>query len=492
MGGIRGRLAAALVALVAITVLAIGVGTYLFVDARLRDGLLADANRQVQFDLTVLVPNALPRGATSQTFEASGLPAALRLRGGVEEIVVFGDDEVYVSAGFLADTLGALPADLRSVVARGEIGYAWVELGGAPSLVIGSRAPATDGVAGPEMYFVFPAGAIDTALGQLRLGLAVVAGLALFLAVLLSRAIATRILRPVASGGLAAARIAAGDLSARVPVEGSDELAAFAAEFNQMADALASTITRLEASERENRRFVADVAHELRTPLTALVAEAALIEGDLDRLAPQARRAAELLVADVRRLHVLVEDLMELSRFDAGVEAVDVAPVDLAAAVGRIIAARHSDARLAVPPERILLESDIRRLDRIVGNLLDNARVHAPGSPVDVSVQAAPGGATVSVADRGPGASPEVMAHLFDRFYKGDPSRRTGSSGIGLAIAAEHARLLGGTLSAAPRPGGGLVFTLFLPVTNSLPAGDGPVLSGVDDPIVPRSAADPA
>ena len=476
MGGIRTRLALAIVGLVAVTVLTIGVGTYVFVDARLRDGLLADATRQAQFNLSVLVPGSLPAGTNAHTFPATGLPRAFRLRGDVEEIVDFEDGKPYYSDAALSGAVDALPADLRSTVSAGHLGFAWQTLAGRPVLVVAGLAAA-----GPAIYFVFPAGSIDTALGQLRLGLGIVALVALLLAMTTAGLIARGILRPVRSGSAAAARIAAGDLSARVAGGGTDEFARWAAEFNRMADSLESTIGRLAASESQNRRFVADVAHELRTPLTALVAEASLIEAGLEDLPPDARRAAELLVADVRRLRTLVEDLMELSRFDAHAEEAERRPVDLGRIVAAAVAARLPEAAVSLPAEPVVVESDVRRLDRIVGNLLDNARTHAPGASVEVSLSREGNDATIAVVDRGPGVAPETLGHLFDRFFKAEPSRRSGGSGLGLAIAAEHAALLGGTLAARARAGGGLELVLTLPVTRSLPDGDPGDTSGVED-----------
>jgi two-component system sensor histidine kinase MtrB len=489
MRGIRTRLALALVALVAVTVTAIGVGTYLFVDSRLRDGLLDDAARQAQFNLSVLVPERLPGGVTREAYGSSGLAEAFRLRGGVETIVDYRDGGLAdVSSVSLApDVVGGFPAALRDAVAAGRLGFSWQAVAGRPSLVLGGRSAGN----GPDFYFVFPAESVGAALEQLRLGLVVAALVAVVLALATAGIVARGILRPVDSGSAAAARIAAGDLSARVPAGGADEFARFATEFNRMADSLAATIARLERSESQNRRFVADVAHELRTPLTALVAEASIIEAGLDRLGPDARRAAELLVADVRRLRVLVDDLMELSRFDARVEQAELEPIDLGDAVRSIVASRLPTAAIGLPPAPVVVEADVRRLDRIVGNLLDNARDHAPGSPVDVTVGDDEAWAWISVADRGPGVAPDALRHLFDRFYKADASRHGGSSGLGLAIAAEHAGLLGGTLVAENRAGGGLAVTLRLPVvTGSLPGRD--VMDTDRSEAVDGSSASPA
>jgi signal transduction histidine kinase len=467
LGGLRVRLALTLVALVAVTVAAIGVGVYAFVDASLRTRLIQEARRQADFNLSVLLPSAVPPPTDVASFQASGLPAAFRFRGDVETIADFGAGGVYASSFALEGALGELDPALRQIVAGGQLGYAWQELRGGSVLVVGGRQGGP-----PDLYFVFDAGGVDDALLQLRLGLGAAALIAVLLALGTAGIIARGILRPVAAAGAAAREIAAGDLSARVPAGGHDELGRLATEMNRMADSLGGTVARLEAAQQQNRRFVADVAHELRTPLTALVAEASLIESGLGALPPDARRAAELLVSDVRRLRTLVDDLLEISRFDADAEHAVLEPVDLGRVIASVVASRHAEAAITLPEARIIVDSDPRRLDRILGNLLDNARAHAPGSPVEVSLQPTDEGAVIVVADRGAGVPRDALAHLFDRFYKADPSRPSGGSGLGLAIAAEHARLLGGSLRARNRPGGGLVIMLLLPVTQPLPVGD--------------------
>ena len=472
--GIRARLALTLVALVAVTVAAIGIGVYAFVDTSLRARLLADARQQVDYNLSVLLPGADPRPTDARTFEASDLPTAFALRGSGRVVADFGDGAPYEPAS-LAGELAGISPEVRSIVGGGQLGYAWQELAGEPVLVLGGRQGGP-----PDLYFVFGAEPIEEALAGLRAGLLAGAAAAIGVALLVAGVIARWLLRPVAEAGRAARRIADGDLAARVPERGRDEVGRWAAEFNRMADSLEATVTRLEASQRHNREFVSDVAHELRTPLTALVAEASLVEADLPSMPADRRRPVELLVADVRRLRVLVDDLMEVSRFDAGAEQVAAEPVDLGRVVTGAVAARLPGATVALPPTPIVVESDPRRLDRIIGNLLDNARDHAPGSTVEVSLQPARDGAVVVVADRGPGVPRDAVPHLFERFYKADPSRAGGSSGLGLAIAAEHAALLGGSLRARNRPGGGMVFALTLPVTPSLRPGDAPDTGGDD------------
>ena len=334
--------------------------------------------------------------------------------------------------------------------------------------------------AGPAVYFIHDAATLESTLEQLRLALAVGTIALILVALVVARSVARGVLAPVDAASRAAERIEGGDLSARVPVTSDDEFGAWAERFNRMAEALGETIGRLEAAEAQNRRFVADVAHELRTPLAALVAEASILDDHLGSLPEESRRAGELLVADIARLRTLVNDLMEISRFDAGAEQIALEPVDIGRLVTTVVAARLPEASVEIPVDLPVVETDPRRLERILGNLLDNAREHAAGSPVEVRVERAPDALVVSVADRGPGVSPERLPHIFERFYKADPSRHAGSSGLGLAIAAEHADLLGGVLTAQARAGGGLRLDVRLPVTGSLRIGDDPAMSEDD------------
>ena len=156
-------------------------------------------------------------------------------------------------------------------------------------------------------------------------------------------------LAPVEAASRAAERIERGDLSARVPVTSNDEFGTWAQRFNRMAEALGDTIGRLEAAEAQNRRFVADVAHELRTPLAALVAEASILREHLGELPPESRRAGELLVSDVGRLRALVDDLMEVSRFDARAEQIALEPVDLGRLVATVAAGKAAGGRARSP-----------------------------------------------------------------------------------------------------------------------------------------------
>lgn len=467
MRTVRWRLTVAVVALVAVTAVVLGVGAYAFVDLELRAGLVRDAGRQASFNLAELVPRAgLPLDADVAAFEATDLPAQFRLRGDVATRVELTNGDTWVDPASAASL--ALGARAREAIDRGELAYEWGSLEDGPVLVVGGR-PQTGN---PVFLFGFDATPVETALATLRVALVIGAIVLVIVALAVARAVAATLLRPVRDASEAAARMSAGDLSARVPVASRDEFGAWAERFNAMASNLQATIGRLESAQDQNRRFVAEVSHELRTPLTALVAEASILRAHLDVLPPDARRAGELLVDDIARLRVLVDDLMELSRFDARAEQAATRPVDLGDVIRSVAATRSPAARLDLPRDRVLLETDPRRIDRILGNLLDNAREHAPGAPVEVGLAADHDTALVWVADRGPGVPDEELGRIFERFRKVEPSRGGGGSGLGLAIAAEHAALLGGTLRATARDGGGTRFELRLPVTGSLPDGD--------------------
>ena len=179
-----------------------------------------------------------------------------------------------------------------------------------------------------------------------------------------------------------------------------------------MAAELEAKISALSAAQARERRFTADVAHELRTPLTALVGEASLLAAHLDAMPEDARRPAELLVADVGRLRRLVEDLMEISRFDAGRESVQADTVDLGSLVAATVRSRGWEERVRLDADEVVVTSDPRRLERIVGNLVGNALEHG-GRGVAVRVGADGVGSFVEVVDQGPGIAPEHLeAHL--------------------------------------------------------------------------------
>jgi two-component system sensor histidine kinase MtrB len=281
---------------------------------------------------------------------------------------------------------------------------------------------------------------------------------------------ARRVLRPVRRLARAADRLAHGNLAIRLAVRGDDEMADLTRTFNAMASALAGTVEELRRRETQSRRFVADVSHELRTPLAAMTAVADLLAEEGARLPGDVGAAAQLVSRETRNLNRLVDDLVEISRFDASTAVLRLEDVDLAAAVRDCLELRGWSRRVSTHvPDDLLIRVDPRRLDVILANLVGNALAHgAPPVEVVARTEAGPDGDRVlalSISDHGPGLGHDVLPHVFDRFYKADTARtRSDGSGLGLAIALENARLHDGSIQAADRPGGGAVFTVWLPL----------------------------
>ncbi|MGO1050584.1 ATP-binding protein [Crossiella sp. CA198] len=288
--------------------------------------------------------------------------------------------------------------------------------------------------------------------------------LALPLAALLALLAARGVLRPVRELRGATRRLAGGDLGARLEVKGSDELADLAHTFNDTAAALDRTVTGLQRMEADARRFVADVSHELRTPLAAMTAVTDVLDEESANLPGDAQIAARLVGQETRKLARLVEDLIEISRFDAGAARLVLTEVDVAEAVRNTLRARGwIDSVRTELPEGVLTKLDARRLDVIVANLVGNALRHGQ-PPVVATLTASPQWIEFSVTDHGPGLPEAVLPQVFARFYKADSARsRSEGSGLGLAIAWENAQLHYGTIEAANAPHGGARFTLRLP-----------------------------
>ena len=271
------------------------------------------------------------------------------------------------------------------------------------------------------------------------------------------------ILGPIRRLGAAARRLGRGELDVRLEITGTDELADVSRTFNETARALALSMEELRAMDAASRRFVADVSHELRTPLTAMTAVTEVLEDFVDA-DPTTMSAAHLIANETKRLARLVEDLMEISRMDAGTAGMRVEDVNLPELIAASVEARGWRGKVRINAPRVLpVEVDARRVDVVLANLCGNALKHG-GEPVELTVRSSPDVVLIEVADNGPGIPPDALPHIFERFYKADKARgRSEGSGLGLAIAWENARLHDGELSARNRPEGGAVFTFRLP-----------------------------
>jgi signal transduction histidine kinase len=268
-------------------------------------------------------------------------------------------------------------------------------------------------------------------------------------------------------------RLGQGDLQARAPEEGGDEVAAVASSFNRMAEELATRADALQASDRARRQLLADVSHELNTPLTAMRGYLETLSmPDLDIDVVMRQRYLGIVTEESYRLERIVGDLLDLARLEGGGTTMQRATVEVPALFERVakrherdMAARRVQLVQIVAPGAETVAGDPDRLEQAIQNLAANALRHTPdGGTLTMSAERVGANVRLSVADTGPGIAPEHLAQIFDRFYKVDVSRKSsGGSGLGLSIAKAIVERHGGTISA--RNDNGAVFEILLPTT---------------------------
>ncbi|MFB2599249.1 MtrAB system histidine kinase MtrB [Herbiconiux sp. P17] len=292
------------------------------------------------------------------------------------------------------------------------------------------------------------------------------------------------VVQPIRMAAETSEKLASGHLEVRIPERGEDVISTLARSFNGMADSMQSQITQLAELSQVQQRFVSDVSHELRTPLTTIRLAGDVLYDQRESFPPATGRTAELLHTQTERFELLLSDLLEISRFDAGSAHLDTEPTNLVRLAEDAIDQMESLAekagsslRLVAPGGYFEAEVDGRRIRRIVLNLLGNAIEHGDGKPIVVSVDSDEHAVALSVRDYGSGMSEADAERVFDRFWRADPSRKRtiGGTGLGLAISLEDATLHGGALEVWSRPGAGSCFRLTLPRVQSRPAGESPL-----------------
>lgn len=395
-----------------------------------------------------------------------------------QDFTAGGFDESLVTEGIRrAVRTNAEPQWWQSVALSAEDGTTM------PGLIVGQQLVVPE-VGAYELYFAYDLGTAAQTLGFVQSVLWVV-GVGL---ILLIGGIAWFVLRsvttPIGEAAETSARLASGELTVRLPVHGEDELATLGRSFNAMADSIESQIKELADLSLVQQRFVSDVSHELRTPLTTIRLAAEMINDQRDEFDPATARAAELLNAQVQRFETLLTDLLEISRYDAGSIQLELEPTSLAHLAEDVIASMHqlaeqhgTDVRLVAPGGYSPVDMDPRRVRRIVRNLLGNAIEHGERRPIVVTVDSDQQAVALGVRDFGLGMRPEEVEHVFDRFWRADPSRtRTiGGTGLGLSIALGDARLHGGELAVWSELGRGSHFVLTLPRSGGRLQGPSPV-----------------
>ncbi|HEX8080778.1 MAG TPA: MtrAB system histidine kinase MtrB [Jatrophihabitans sp.] len=369
-----------------------------------------------------------------------------------------------------------IPDELRREVDRGALAvqYAPIRIPNHPGEVAGLIVgqPVNTQAGAFELYYLFPLSAEQRTLSLVQRTV-LLAGLALVLLVAAIAALVTRqVVRPVRVAAQTAGRLAGGQLSERITVRGEDDIALLGESFNDMANSLQQQIQRLENLSRLQQRFTSDVSHELRTPLTTIRMAAELLYGSREDFAPELARSVELLTNELDRFESLLADLLEISRYDAGAAHLETEQIDIRGIVERAVlsaeplALRHGvQLRADLGDEPVIAEVDARRVERVLRNLLGNALDHAESRPVTVRVGADAASVAVTVRDEGVGLRPGEAALVFNRFWRGDPSRSrlTGGTGLGLAISLEDVRLHHGWLQAWGARGRGAVFRMTLP-----------------------------
>ena len=354
-----------------------------------------------------------------------------------------------------------------------------------PGIVMGSMLrPATTG--GIEFYAIYSFAdqqrsvlSVQMALLAVSVVTSVVMGIIVFLAL-------HSVIRPVTKVAGAAKGLAQGESDVRVTEDRTDELGTLQRSFNVMADSINEKIGQLEEAEAYQRRFVSDVSHELRTPVTTIRMATDLLFKTRDDLDPSKRRTVELLDKQVSRFASMLEDLLEISRYEAGQTSLNPDLCDacdlvrnVVQQVAQIARTKGVAVKALLPDHKVMITVDASRCTSILRNLVNNAIDFAEDGPVQLRLAVSEHAVVFSVRDWGTGIAPEDLTHIFERFWRADPSRSrlTGGTGLGLSIALDNTDLMHGLLQVRSQVGQGTWFLLTLPrdVSEQLDQGSAPV-----------------
>jgi two-component system sensor histidine kinase MtrB len=419
--------------------------------------------------------------------------------GGVEASGHFAAESVPVSLEEHFDPVGAPMAwTYTSIVRTDDDGKVTSH---EPGIAVGSQVQFPADGSTYTVYFLFPLEDQQATMRLVTRALLTAGILMLVLVAGVGWLVTRQVVTPVRMARRVAERLAAGRLQERLRVSGEDDLARLATSFNQMASNLQRQIRQLEELSRVQRRFVSDVSHELRTPLTTVRMAGDVLHDARRTFDPATGRAAELLQLELDRFETLLVDLLEISRFDAGAAVLETDDVNLVDVAHRVVdstraLAEQRNVRLEIeaPDHPCLAEADVRRVERVVRNLVTNAIDHAhndvdPGGTARVVLRVAGDeqAAAIAVRDYGVGLAPGESAMVFNRFWRADPARArtSGGTGLGLSISMEDTHLHGGWLQAWGRPGEGSQFRL------TLPRRVGGSLRQSPLPLVPEDAPEP-
>jgi len=435
----------ALVASLALAVVTYGVARNFLVDQR------SKVIKAQAISNATLVRQTLLGPPTPTSTQLNSLVLSLKRSGEGYAFLSVADIGQFQDARFQRSSY---PTELMAVVATGGGATQRFSVGGVPYMAVGINIPA----AHAQYYEAVPLNDTDDALRKISTALAIGAGVTTLFAGALGWSTSRRLLRPISRVATAAGEIASGGLDTRMAPEGDPDLARLVKSFNDMADAVQTRF------ERE-ARFASDVSHELRSPITALSAAVEVLDARRADLPERSQQALDVVVGQVRRFDQMVMDLLELSRIDAGSTEMIREEVDIEELVTRI-AQRYGFGETPIeidPQVPKTVRIDKLRFERILANLLDNAREHA-GGPSRVKVEPhGRHGIALAVDDAGPGVARGERARIFERFARGSAARHRVGTGLGLALVAEHAHAHGGEAWVEDRPGGGARFKVSFP-----------------------------
>jgi two-component system sensor histidine kinase MtrB len=402
-----------------------------------------------------------------------------------------------------AELLDVISPQLRDSVSSGDGSQSqfWQSValpnpagGTVPGIVVGS--PLTIAGAGDfELYLGYDLTEADQTLTFVQQILWIAGILLMMLVGLVAWIVVRLVVEPLRVAAQTSEKLAAGELEVRIPEKGDDIITTLARSFNGMADSMQAQITQLADLSRVQQRFVSDVSHELRTPLTTIRLAGDMLYDQRESFPPATGRTAELLHTQTQRFELLLSDLLEISRFDAGGADLETEPTNLVRLaedsieqMASLAEKSGSEMRLTAPGGYFEADIDARRIRRIVTNLLGNAIEHGEGRPIVVSVDSTATAVALAVRDYGIGMTADDSLRVFDRFWRADPSRKRtiGGTGLGLAISLEDAVLHGGDLEVWSEPGMGSCFRLTLPRTAGVLPGASPI------PLPPEEQVDDA
>ncbi|UEL30457.1 MtrAB system histidine kinase MtrB [Pseudarthrobacter sp. L1SW] len=395
-------------------------------------------------------------------------------------------------------TVSVIPPELRKAVQESGKDQYWastvipVGTEDRPGIAVGNKVTFNGTVY--ELYLIYDLNTAQKTLDEIQSVLWAGGAVLVLLIGAVAWYVTRNVVSPVSHAAMVSEKLAAGQLQERMVVRGEDEVARLGASFNHMAASLQEQITQLATLSQMQQRFVSDVSHELRTPLTTVRMAAEVLYDARHDFDPINKRSAELLYNQVERFQSLLSDLLEISRFDAGVAVLDAEAEDILQVIAHAIegaapvAAEYgSEIVLRAPEGAVIVEMDARRIDRILRNLILNAVEHGEGKPVTVTVAASQTAVGIAVRDQGIGMEPAEAARVFDRFWRADPARArtTGGSGLGLSIAMEDTKLHNGWLQAWGKKGSGANFRLTLPLRQGEEIDKSPVQLEPEDITLP-------